>query len=67
MNTSITAKENELVSDNFGMIGKRCDYCGKEIAEDGRIYMAGSICKGHRLSIMGYLIYKLKKLFISNK
>lgn len=45
---------------------KYCEYCGKPIGETGKIYMAGSICQGHTLSIFQYIVFKLKKLF-SNK
>ncbi len=41
---------------------KRCDYCGKPIGEAGKIYIAGTICRGHNLSLWQYIIYKIKNL-----
>jgi len=40
---------------------KYCDYCGKLIGEPDKIYMAGTICEGHTLSIWKYLIYRISK------
>ena len=41
---------------------KYCDYCHKLIGENGKIYIAGSICYGHNLTLSQYLVYKAKKL-----
>ena len=41
---------------------KYCDYCHKEIGERGKIYIAGSICQGHTLSVWQWVVYKIKKL-----
>lgn len=45
---------------------KHCEHCKKPIGEKGKIYMAGSICKGHIMTPIQYTIYKIKR-FIFGK
>ena len=37
---------------------KYCDYCHKKIGNSGEVYIAGSICRGHTLSLIEYIKYK---------
>jgi hypothetical protein len=39
-----------------------CEYCGKPIPTKAGIYIAGSICEGHRLSLLGYLLKLLRNV-----
>ena len=38
-----------------------CKYCGRLVAEPGKLYIAGTICLGHTLSVWQYLKFKLFK------
>jgi len=40
-----------------------CDYCGKEIGEAGKIYIAGTICHGHTITIWQWLEWKVRRIF----
>lgn len=42
---------------------KYCENCRKEIKESGKIYIAGTTCNGHVLSIWQYIIYKIILIF----
>ena len=46
---------------------KNCDYCGKEIGEAGKIYIAGTICTGHNLTLFQYIIWKIQTFFYEKK
>jgi len=41
---------------------KYCEYCDKLIGKPGKIYMAGSICEGHRIPIFWFILWKLFKI-----
>ena len=42
---------------------KYCDYCHKEIAKPNTIHIAGTICEGHRLGLIEYAVYRIRKYF----
>jgi hypothetical protein len=42
-----------------------CEYCGKQFGEEGKIYIAGTICQGHSLSIWQYIKFKIGKFLIN--
>lgn len=40
---------------------RKCDYCYKPIGEAGKIYIAGTICQGHQLPLIKWLLWKVLK------
>lgn len=38
-----------------------CEYCGKMVAKPDKLYIAGTICRGHTLSVLQYIKWKLGK------
>jgi hypothetical protein len=39
---------------------QRCPICGKPIPLEGGIFIAGSICKGHKVSRLNWLLLQPK-------
>ena len=46
-------------------IEKYCQICGKMIGEQGKLYIAGSLCEGH--TIWEVLLYKIFKFYYDQK
>ena len=45
---------------------KYCDFCERLIGVPGKIYIAGSTCYGHEITLLQFIIWKIKKLFNKN-